>query len=77
VDSAVPQTVSRDRAERIARAQACPKCGEYSYKKFKLRAARADDDVAGAAWIADLICGVCNAHLQLALEPDGDVLFFG
>jgi hypothetical protein len=34
------------------------------------------DQIAGAAWIADMICGVCAAHLQLALESDGDVLFF-
>ena len=68
--------VSRERAERIARAQACPRCGEYSYKRFKLRAATTGDQIAGAAWLAELICGVCGAHLQLALELDGDVIFF-
>jgi transcription elongation factor Elf1 len=68
--------VSKERAERIARAQACPRCGEYTYKKLKMRAARPDDHVATAAWMAELVCGVCAAHLQLALEADGDVLFF-
>lgn len=68
--------VTKERAERIARAQPCPRCSEYTYKKLKLRAADATDHVAGAAWIAEMVCGVCEAHLQLALESDGDVLFF-
>jgi transcription elongation factor Elf1 len=68
--------VTKDRAERIARSQPCPRCSEYTYKKLKLRAALESDHIAGAAWIADLICGVCGAHLQLALESDGDVVFF-
>lgn len=68
--------VSKERAELIARAQACPRCREYTYKKLKLRAAIDGDHVAGAAWIAEMVCGVCAAHLQLALESDGDVLFF-
>ena len=68
--------VSRERAERIARAQPCPKCGEYTYKKIKLRAATSVDEITGAAWMAELVCGVCGAHLQLALEADGDVIFF-
>jgi len=68
--------VTKERAELIARAQACPRCSEYTYKRMKLRAAEPSDHVAGAAWIAELVCGVCSAHLQLALESDGDVLFF-
>ncbi len=69
-------TVTKDRAERIARAQPCPRCKEYTYKRLKLRAAESGDHIAGAAWIAEMVCGVCSAHLQLALESDGDVLFF-
>jgi len=68
--------VTKERAERIARAQPCPRCNEYTYKKIKLREAIAADHIAGAAWIAEMLCGVCAAHLQLALESDGDVLFF-
>ncbi len=68
--------VSKERAELIARGQACPRCREYTYKKIKLRAAGESDHVLGAAWIAEMVCGVCAAHLQLALESDGDVLFF-
>ncbi|MES3034980.1 MAG: hypothetical protein V4813_13360 [Gemmatimonadota bacterium] len=70
------QTVTKERAELIARAQACPRCHEYTYKRIKMRAADPGDHVTGAAWIADMVCGVCAAHLQLALESDGDVLFF-
>lgn len=70
-------TVTKERAERIARAQPCPRCSEYTYKKLKLRAASGDDHITGAAWVAEMICGVCDAHLQLALEHDGDVVFFG
>ena len=43
---------------------------------MKIRAAESGDQIAGAAWIAEMVCGVCAAHLQLALEGDGDVLFF-
>lgn len=68
--------ITKERAELIARGQACPRCREYTYKKIKLRAASTADHVAGAAWVADMVCGVCAAHLQLALESDGDVLFF-
>ena len=68
--------ISKERAERIARAQPCPRCKEYTYKKLKLRAAVAGDQIAGAAWIAEMVCGVCAANLQLALESDGEVLFF-
>ena len=69
-------SVTKERAERIARSQPCPRCSEYTYKKLKLRAAVDGDHVTNAAWIAELVCGVCGAHLQLALESDGDVLFF-
>ena len=69
-------TVTKERAELIARGQACPRCREYTYKKIKLRAAVESDHIAGAAWIAEMICGVCAAHLQLALESDGDILLF-
>jgi hypothetical protein len=68
--------VTKERAELIARGQACPRCREYTYKRIKLRAASTADHIAGAAWIAEMVCGVCAAHLQLALESDGDVLFF-
>jgi len=68
--------VTKARAELIARAQACPRCHEYTYKRIKVREAEASDHVTGAAWLADMVCGVCAAHLQLALEPDGDVLVF-
>lgn len=68
--------VTKERAERIARAQPCPRCSEYTYKRIKLRPAIAKDHVVGAAWLAEMVCGVCEAHLQLALEADGDVLFF-
>jgi transcription elongation factor Elf1 len=68
--------ITQERAERIARAQPCPRCNEYTYKKLKLRSAVPADHIESAAWIAELVCGVCSAHLQLALEPDGDVLFF-
>lgn len=69
-------TVTKERAELIARGQACPRCREYTYKKIKLRAVVESDHIAGAAWIAEMICGVCAAHLQLALESDGDIVFF-
>jgi transcription elongation factor Elf1 len=71
-------TVARSRAERIARAHACLRCREYSYKRVTV--APADPtmrEALGEAWHATLECGVCGAQQELGIGDDGAVLYAG
>jgi hypothetical protein len=68
--------INRERAERIARAHACERCGEYSFKKLVVKPApKALRDELGAVWVASKICGVCGLDQELGIDADGDVLF--
>jgi transcription elongation factor Elf1 len=68
--------ITRERAERIARAHACEKCGEYTYKKLTVKPAAAAIGVElGVAWVATMICGVCGTHHEMGIDDDGDVVF--
>ncbi len=68
--------ITRERAERIARAHACIGCREYTYRKFVVREAsetlRAE---FGEVWHATLVCGVCGTHQELGIDDDGDVVY--
>jgi hypothetical protein len=67
-------TPSRERAERLARSHACGRCGEYSWKRLKLREAdAAARDALGAVWQAELRCGVCDTLQELVINADGDI----
>jgi transcription elongation factor Elf1 len=68
--------LSRERAERIARAHACENCGEYSYKKLRVVPA-APEYVRefNERWHAILVCGVCGMHQELGIDDDGDVVY--
>jgi transcription elongation factor Elf1 len=66
--------ISRERAERIARAHACGRCGEYSYKKVSVKAVEPADDHE-EAWHAAMVCGVCGLHQELALDREGEILY--
>jgi transcription elongation factor Elf1 len=68
--------ITRERAERIARAHACERCGEYSFKKLVVKPASASlRDELNAVWVATKICGVCGLNQELGLDEDGDVVF--
>lgn len=68
--------ITRERAERIARAHACENCGEYTYKKLVVKAASESiRDELQAIWIATKICGVCGLQQELGIDEDGDVVF--
>ncbi len=70
--------ISLARAEVIARSHACVRCGEYSYKKLSVReAAKEHQRDLNEAWHAILICGVCGAHQELGIDPEGEVLYAG
>jgi hypothetical protein len=68
--------ITRERAERIARAHACARCGEYSFKKLVVKpAAAALREELGAVWVATKICGVCGLDQEIGIDDDGDVVF--
>jgi hypothetical protein len=70
--------ITRERAERIARSHACDNCGEYSYKRVSVKPAGKDKQEAlGIAWHAEKVCGVCNAHLELGIDAEGDIVYSG
>ncbi|MEO7711342.1 MAG: hypothetical protein ABIV10_00305 [Gemmatimonadaceae bacterium] len=69
-------SISRERAERIARGHACDTCGEYTYKKLVVKPAPDSiRDELAAVWIATMLCGVCGRHQELGLDAEGDVVF--
>jgi hypothetical protein len=68
--------ISRDRAERIARAHAWENCGEYSYKKLTVQPAPAAmRDELGEAWHAVKICGVCGMQQELGIDDEGEIVY--
>lgn len=68
--------ISRDRAERIARAHACEVCGEYNYKKLSVKPASAElAKTLNVSWLATKTCGVCGAMLELGINDEGDIVY--
>lgn len=68
--------ISRDRAERIAKAHACENCGEYSYKKLTIKPATADlRRELNEAWHAVKVCGVCGMQQELGIDDDGEIVY--
>lgn len=74
----MPARISKARAEQIARAHACTKCEEYSYKKLVVKPATAALKAElKVHWHAALVCGVCGLHQELGIDGDGDVIYVG
>jgi transcription elongation factor Elf1 len=68
--------ITRERAERIARAHACEKCGEYTYKRLLVKPAPATLlEELRAVWVASKTCGVCGLQQDVGIDDDGDVVF--
>jgi transcription elongation factor Elf1 len=67
--------ITRERAERIARAHACERCGEYSYKKVTVKPAPPSTAELGEAWHANLVCGVCGRHQELGIDDEGEIVY--
>ncbi len=68
--------ITRERAERIARAHACIGCKEYTYRKLSVREAIPELKAQfGEVWHAIQICGVCGMHQELGIDDDGDVVY--
>ena len=68
--------ITRERAERIAKAHACENCGEYSYKRVSVKpASKHQQEALGIAWAAEKVCGVCDAQLEMGISDDGDIVY--
>jgi transcription elongation factor Elf1 len=68
--------ITRERAERIAKAHACENCGEYTYKRVSVKpATKRQQETLGIAWTAEKICGVCDAHLEMGINDEGDIVY--
>jgi hypothetical protein len=70
--------ISKERAQKIAKAHACSSCKEYSYQKLTVKAATAAITAElGAVWIATKVCGVCKYQEEIGIAEDGDVVYEG
>lgn len=68
--------ITKERAERIAKAHACEKCGEYTFKRVSVKAAPKEREASeGVAWVAEKTCGVCSANHELGIAPDGVIVY--
>jgi hypothetical protein len=68
--------ITQERAERIARAHACENCGEYSFKKLKVKRASASHEKAlGEIWHVSKTCGVCGMEHELGIDAEGDIVY--
>ena len=70
--------ITRERAERIAKAQPCENCGEYSFKRLVVKpASEAQRHELNVYWQAQKTCGVCGAVQEVGIDEDGDVVYVG
>jgi hypothetical protein len=68
--------ISKSRAERIARAHACTRCEEYSYKKLVVKEASASHArELNVVWQASLVCGVCGLSQELGIDGEGEIVY--
>jgi hypothetical protein len=68
--------ITKERAERVARAHACEVCGEYNYKKLSVKPA--DEESRrnlGVVWLATKTCGVCGAVHELGIDESGEIVY--
>jgi hypothetical protein len=72
----LPKVITRERAERIARAHACEHCQEYSFKKLVVKPAPAANKAEfNETWHAARICGVCGNHEEIGIDAEGDIVY--
>lgn len=68
--------ITRERAERIARAHACEHCQEYSYKKLVVKPSTAAHKAEfNETWHAVKICGVCGLQQEMGIDAEGDIIY--
>lgn len=70
--------LTKERAQKIARAHACSSCQEYTYRRLTVKEASAAIVAElGAVWIATKICGVCKYKEEIGIDDEGDVVYSG
>ena len=68
--------ITRERAERIAKAHACEHCGEYSYKKLTVKPTTKNSRTElKEAWRAVKTCGVCGLQQEMGIDEEGEIVF--
>ena len=68
--------INQERAERIARGHACEHCGEYSFKKLKVKpASEAHNKALGEVWHVTKTCGICGMIQEVDIDEDGDIVY--
>jgi transcription elongation factor Elf1 len=68
--------ITRERAERIAKAHACENCGEYSYKKLTVKpATKEQQSELDVAWTASKVCGVCGMEHEMGIDAQGEIVY--
>jgi hypothetical protein len=68
--------ITQDRATRIARAHACERCGEYSYKRLVVKPATDENRTElGEAWHAFKTCGVCGTEQEMGIDDEGEIVY--
>ena len=68
--------ITRERAERIARAHACERCREYSYKRVSVKPA-SDGHRAqfNEVWHVVAVCGICDLEQEIGIDDDGEIIY--
>jgi transcription elongation factor Elf1 len=68
--------ITRERAEKVARAHACENCGEYNYKKLSVKPAPATNRTElNEAWVAKKTCGVCGLEALMGIDDEGEIVW--
>lgn len=69
-------TITRERAERIAKGHACSHCNEYTFQKLTVKPApKAIKDELGVVWVVVKLCGVCKHQEEIGIAADGDIVY--
>jgi hypothetical protein len=70
--------ITQERAERIAKAHACERCGEYSYKRVIVKpASKSQQQTLRVAWQASKVCGICGTEQELGIDASGEIIYVG
>lgn len=70
------KSISQDRAQRIAKGHPCEHCGEYSFKKLKVKpATESFRKEFGEVWHVIKTCGVCGMHHELGIDAEGEIVY--
>ena len=68
--------ISRERAERIARAHPCEQCGAFSFKRLTVRPSSPEHQKElKEVWLAVMVCGVCWLYQELGIDEESEILY--